>query len=131
MALREAKLKFLDQPGSAFANPFYWAGIVLIGDTLVHEWPSAEDLALIARRGAGVARALGIEPRVAFVSFSTYGYPVSERAEKMHLAPQVLVDVGDDVAADGDPVAQLVFENMDDRGESLAAIMTFKVLHVL
>ncbi|MBY6159503.1 NADP-dependent malic enzyme [Mameliella alba] len=64
--------------------------IVLIADTLVHEWPDQEDLATIAERAAGVARHLGLEPRVAFVSFSTFGYPVSERAEKMHLAPQVL-----------------------------------------
>ncbi len=64
--------------------------IVLISDTLVHEWPNEEDLANIAERGADVARHLGLEPRVAFVSFSTFGYPVSERAEKMHLAPRVL-----------------------------------------
>ncbi|MEM6758868.1 MAG: NADP-dependent malic enzyme [Pseudomonadota bacterium] len=64
--------------------------IVLIGDTLVHEWPSEEDLADIAEQGAHVARNLGLEPRVAFVSFSTFGYPVSERAEKMNHAPKVL-----------------------------------------
>ena len=64
--------------------------IVLITDTLVHEWPDEEDLATIAERGADVAKSLGLEPRVAFVSFSTFGYPVSERAEKMHLAPKVL-----------------------------------------
>ncbi|MEM1233224.1 MAG: NADP-dependent malic enzyme [Pseudomonadota bacterium] len=64
--------------------------IVLISDTLVNEWPNEEDLADIAERGASVARALGLEPRVAFVSFSTFGYPVSERAEKMHRAPDVL-----------------------------------------
>ena len=64
--------------------------IVLIGDTLVHEWPDETDLADIAERGAMVARGLGLEPRVAFLSFSTFGYPVSERATKMHQAPRVL-----------------------------------------
>ncbi|WP_341367735.1 NADP-dependent malic enzyme [Yoonia sp. BS5-3] len=64
--------------------------IVLIADTLVHEWPDENDLADIAERGAFVARELGLEPRVAFLSFSTFGYPVSERAEKMHKAPKVL-----------------------------------------
>ena len=49
-----------------------------------------EDLANIAERAADVARHLGLEPRVAFVSFSTFGYPRSERAEKMHQAPSVL-----------------------------------------
>ncbi|MFW2542847.1 NADP-dependent malic enzyme [Primorskyibacter sp. 2E107] len=64
--------------------------IVLIADTLVHEWPDENDLADIAERAADVAKHLGLEPRVAFVSFSTFGYPVSERAEKMHIAPKVL-----------------------------------------
>ena len=64
--------------------------IVLIADTLVHEWPDEHDLANIAERAADVARHLGLEPRVAFVSFSTFGYPVSERATKMHLAPEIL-----------------------------------------
>ena len=64
--------------------------IVLITDTLVHEWPDDEDLADIATAGASVARDLGLDPRVAFLSFSTFGYPVSERAEKMHQAPKVL-----------------------------------------
>ena len=93
--------------------------IVLIGDTLVHEWPEPEDLATIATRAAGVARNLGLEPRVAFVSFSTFGYPVSERATKMHEAPRVLdarkVDFeyeGEmtvDVALNADVMAQYPF----------------------
>ncbi len=76
--------------------------IVLICDTLVHEWPDEEDLANIAERGAAVARALGLEPRVAFVSFSTFGYPVSERAEKMHIAPEVLDKRGVDFEYEGE-----------------------------
>ncbi|UWR26393.1 NADP-dependent malic enzyme [Sulfitobacter sp. S223] len=76
--------------------------IVLIGDTLVHEWPNAEDLANIAESGARVARHLGMEPRVAFVSFSTFGYPVSERAEKMHVAPDVLDTRGVDFEYEGE-----------------------------
>jgi len=76
--------------------------VVLIGDTLVHEWPDEEDLANIAERGAEVARDLGLDPRVAFVSFSTFGYPVSERAEKMHLAPNVLDRRGVDFEYEGE-----------------------------
>ncbi|MDP7150625.1 MAG: NADP-dependent malic enzyme [Paracoccaceae bacterium] len=76
--------------------------VVLIGDTLVHEWPDEEDLANIAERGAEVARDLGLEPRVAFVSFSTFGYPVSERAEKMHIAPTVLASRGVDFEYEGE-----------------------------
>ena len=76
--------------------------IVLLGDTLVHEWPDEHDLADIAERGAAVARDLGLEPRVAFVSFSTFGYPVSERAEKMHQAPVVLDQRGVDFEYEGE-----------------------------
>ena len=76
--------------------------IVLIADTLVHEWPDEEDLATIAMRGAAVARHLGLEPRVAFVSFSTFGYPKSERTEKMQRAPMVLERRGVDFEFEGD-----------------------------
>ena len=76
--------------------------IVLIGDTVVHEWPNEADLADIAIKGAGVARQLGLVPRVAFVSFSTFGYPVSERAEKMHLAPMLLEKKGVDFEFEGE-----------------------------
>ncbi len=76
--------------------------IVLIADTLVHEWPSDTDLADIATRAASVARHLGLEPRVAFVSFSTFGYPISERAEKMHLAPRILDARGVDFEYEGE-----------------------------
>jgi malate dehydrogenase (oxaloacetate-decarboxylating)(NADP+) len=68
--------------------------IVFVADTLVHEWPDENDLANIAERAATVAQNMGLEPRVAFVSFSTFGYPVSERAEKMHHAPRVLDERG-------------------------------------
>ena len=76
--------------------------IVLISDTLVHEWPDEEDLANIACRSADVARHFGLEPRVAFVSFSTFGYPRSERAEKMQLAPKVLEQRGVDFEFEGE-----------------------------
>jgi malate dehydrogenase (oxaloacetate-decarboxylating)(NADP+) len=76
--------------------------IVFIGDTLVHEWPNEEDLANIAEKGAKVARHMGLESRVAFVSFSTFGYPVSERAEKMQRAPDVLDARGVDFEYEGE-----------------------------
>ena len=76
--------------------------IVLISDTLVQEWPETEDLATIAERAADVARHMGLDPRVAFVSFSTFGYPISERAEKMHKAPAVLEKRGVDFEYEGE-----------------------------
>jgi malate dehydrogenase (oxaloacetate-decarboxylating)(NADP+) len=76
--------------------------IIFIADTLVHEWPVEEDLADIAIAAARVARSMGIEPRVAFASFSTFGYPVSERAHKMHVASEVLDARGADFEYDGE-----------------------------
>lgn len=76
--------------------------IVFVADTLVHEWPNEEDLADIADQAATVAKNMGLEPRVAFVSFSTFGYPVSERAEKMHQAAVVLDKRGVDFEYEGE-----------------------------
>jgi malate dehydrogenase (oxaloacetate-decarboxylating)(NADP+) len=76
--------------------------MVLIADTLVHEWPETHDLADIAERAAEVARNLGLEPRVAFASFSNFGYPVSERAEKMEFAAAELDKRGVDFEYDGE-----------------------------
>jgi malate dehydrogenase (oxaloacetate-decarboxylating)(NADP+) len=64
--------------------------MVLVADALVNEWPDENDLADIAEHAAKVARNMGMEPRVAFVSFSNFGYPPSERAVKMKLAAEVL-----------------------------------------
>jgi malate dehydrogenase (oxaloacetate-decarboxylating)(NADP+) len=86
--------------------------IVLIGDTLVNEWPDEEELATIAEAGARVARGFGMEPRVAFVSFSTFGYPVSERATKMHLAPDVLKARGARFEYEGEMTVDVAL-NMD------------------
>ncbi len=76
--------------------------IIVIGDTLVHEWPEADDLADIATRGAHVARGLGLDPRVAFLSFSNFGYPRSERAVKMAQATDVLDARGVDFEYEGE-----------------------------
>ena len=88
--------------------------IVLIGDTLVHEWPDEHHLATIAERAAAVARHMGFEPRVAFVSFSTFGYPVSERAEKMHVAPAVLDQRGVDFEYEGEMTVDVAL-NVDQQ----------------
>ncbi|MFV0360929.1 NADP-dependent malic enzyme [Tropicimonas sp.] len=90
--------------------------VVLIADTLVHEWPEPEDLADIAIVAARVARGLGMEPRVAFCSFSTFGYPRSERAMKMHKAPGVLDKRGVDFEYDGEMTVDVAL-NMSQMAE--------------
>ena len=48
---------------------------VFMADTTVNERPSSEELANIAEQTAAVARKMGHEPRVAFLSYSTFGNP--------------------------------------------------------
>jgi malate dehydrogenase (oxaloacetate-decarboxylating)(NADP+) len=48
---------------------------VFMADTTVNERPSATNLADIAEQTAAVARKMGHEPRVAFLSWSTFGNP--------------------------------------------------------
>src|SRR3546814_14118432 len=48
---------------------------IFSADATVNERPSAEMLADIAERTAQVARRMGHEPRVAFLSYSTFGNP--------------------------------------------------------
>ncbi len=76
--------------------------LVLVADALVNEWPDENDLADIAVHGAKVARNMGVEPRVAFVSFSNFGYPASERAVKMKDAASVLDRRGVDFEYEGE-----------------------------
>lgn len=103
LGLLDHVLDVSDQDGVVGVTALLQKGrVVIVADTLVHEWPDEEDLADIAVQAAKTARSLGLEPRVAFVSFSTFGYPVSERAQKMHLAPDVLDSRGVDFEYDGE-----------------------------
>ncbi|MFC0219665.1 malate dehydrogenase (oxaloacetate-decarboxylating)(NADP+) [Pseudochelatococcus lubricantis] len=63
---------------------------VLIADTAITEFPSAEDLAVIATEAAGVARRLGYDPRVALLAFATFGQPRGDRATHVQEAVRIL-----------------------------------------
>ncbi|ODU69616.1 MAG: malic enzyme [Novosphingobium sp. SCN 66-18] len=63
---------------------------VFLADTTVNERPSAEDLAHIAIETADVARRMGHEPRVAFLSFSTFGNPMGRWVEPIRGAVSIL-----------------------------------------
>jgi malate dehydrogenase (oxaloacetate-decarboxylating)(NADP+) len=63
---------------------------VFLADTTINERPSAEDLARIAKGTAAVARRLGHEPRVAFLSFSTFGNPSGKWLDPIRGAVQIL-----------------------------------------
>ncbi|TCP35030.1 NADP-dependent malic enzyme [Sphingomonas sp. BK235] len=63
---------------------------VFIADTTVNERPNAEELADIAEQTATVARQMGHEPRVAFLSYSTFGNPTGQWLDNIREAVHVL-----------------------------------------
>jgi len=63
---------------------------VFLADTTINERPSSEDLAHIATETAAVARRLGHEPRVAFLSFSTFGNPSGKWLDPIRGAVAIL-----------------------------------------
>jgi malate dehydrogenase (oxaloacetate-decarboxylating)(NADP+) len=63
---------------------------VFMADTTINERPSAEELADIAEQTALVARRMGHEPRVAFLSYSTFGNPEGRWLENIRAAVCVL-----------------------------------------
>ena len=63
---------------------------VFMADTTINERPTAEELADIAEQTALVARRMGHEPRVAFLSYSTFGNPEGKWLENIRAAVEVL-----------------------------------------
>jgi len=63
---------------------------VFIADTTVNERPNAQELADIAEQTAHVARRMGHEPRVAFLSYSNFGNPKGAFLENIREAVKVL-----------------------------------------
>jgi malate dehydrogenase (oxaloacetate-decarboxylating)(NADP+) len=76
--------------------------VVLVADTSVHDMPNAADLANIAVEAAGVAKRLGISPRVAMLAYSTFGHPTGERSEQVREAVRLLDQRGVDFEYDGE-----------------------------
>ena len=75
---------------------------VFMADTTVNERPSAEQLAQIARETAAVARRMGHEPRVAFLSYSTFGNPPGNWLEGIREAVAMLDAEGADFEYEGE-----------------------------
>ncbi|MEH6411757.1 MAG: NADP-dependent malic enzyme [Hyphomonas sp.] len=81
---------------------------VFIADTSVTELPVGEELANIALEAAAAVRAMGFVPRVAFLSYSTFGNPMGERGEKVREAVAILDQMPDvDFEYEGDMNADI------------------------
>ena len=75
---------------------------VFIGDTSVNEYPTSIQLAEIAISSARVVRLFGFEPKVAFLSHSTFGQPLTSRTKHIRDAVEILQEKKVDFQFDGD-----------------------------
>ncbi len=75
---------------------------IFIADTSVHEYPTSEEMAEIAISAARVVRLFGIDPKIAFVSHSTFGQPLTSRTKHIRTAVDILKDRQVDFEFDGD-----------------------------
>jgi malate dehydrogenase (oxaloacetate-decarboxylating)(NADP+) len=75
---------------------------IFVGDTSVHEYPTSEQMAEIAISTARVVRLFGFEPKVAFVSHSTFGQPLTSRTKHIRKAVEILKEQNVDFEFDGD-----------------------------
>jgi malate dehydrogenase (oxaloacetate-decarboxylating)(NADP+) len=98
----------IDDVGDGGAMPF---GInivaarnqtVVIADTAVTERPTAEQLTAIAIRAAAFARRMGQEPRVAFVSYTTFGNPPGRHIAELRDAVRLLDSLNTDFEYEGE-----------------------------
>ena len=92
-SLKQVRLVIDDE---ASATPFGVTVVVgrnhtvLVADTAVTERPTAEQYAAIAMRSSAFARRMGLEPRVAFTSYTTFGNPPGVHVEELRGAVELL-----------------------------------------
>ncbi|MGC6472685.1 MAG: NADP-dependent malic enzyme [Parvibaculales bacterium] len=87
---------------------------VLVADTNVHDMPNGPELADITESAAQAARALGYEPRVALLAYSTYGHPEGDRSVYVREAVRLLRERNVDFEFDGEMAADVAL-NKDAR----------------
>ncbi|GAA0870743.1 NADP-dependent malic enzyme [Brevundimonas basaltis] len=83
---------------------------LFVADTSIHELPGAEDLADIAVQAAATVRRLGRNPRVAFLSYSSFGNPPGDRGEMIREAIRLLDQRGVDFEYEGEMPAELALD---------------------
>jgi len=84
--------------------------VIFCADTTVNIEPTAEQLAQIAHGAARVVRGLGIEPRVAMLSFSNFGSVRHPEAQKVAEAVAILRRRDPSLAVDGEMQADTAVE---------------------
>ena len=85
---------------------------IFICDTSVIEYPDANQLADMAKSAARVVRLFGIEPKVAFLSHSTFGEPATDRTKRLSDAVEILKKAKVDFKFDGEMQPDVALEDM-------------------
>ena len=75
---------------------------VLVADTNVQDFPSSERLVEVAKSCVRVSRLFGFEPKVAFLSHSTFGKPISRNTKHVREAIEILKSKDVDFDFDGE-----------------------------
>ena len=83
---------------------------LFIADTNVTEMPDADELVEIACEAARAVRKLGHKPRVAFMSYSTFGNPMGERSLKVRDAVDMLDQMDVDFEYEGEMPPELALD---------------------
>jgi phosphate acetyltransferase len=93
------------RPGSRLVSSVFFMclpdEVVVYGDCAINPRPDAEDLADIAIQSAASARAFGVEPRVAMISFSTGTSGTGSDVDKVAEATRIVREREPDLAVDG------------------------------
>ncbi|HET7564914.1 MAG TPA: NADP-dependent malic enzyme [Gemmatimonadaceae bacterium] len=84
--------------------------VVFCGDTTVNIEPTAEQLAQIAYAASRIVRTLGIEPRIAMLSFSDFGSVRHPETEKVARAVQLLRQRDPSLLVDGEMQADTALD---------------------
>jgi malate dehydrogenase (oxaloacetate-decarboxylating)(NADP+) len=88
---------------------------LFVADTNFTELPTGEELVDIALEAASAVKKLGITPRLAFLSYSTFGNPAGDRAEKVRTAVSMLDAMDVDFEYEGEMPPELALDP-DSRG---------------
>ncbi|WP_340644369.1 NADP-dependent malic enzyme [Phenylobacterium sp.] len=83
---------------------------LFIADTNVTEMPEADELVEIALQAARTVTSLGYTPRLAFMSYSTFGNPMGLRSEKVRDAVAMLDEMDVDFEYEGEMPPELALD---------------------
>ena len=93
-------------PGSSLVSSVFFMllpdQVLVYGDCAINPDPNAEQLAEIAIQSSDTAKAFGIEPRVAMLSYSTKGSAKHENIDKLNDVVNIVKGIDKNIIIDGE-----------------------------